>query len=421
MTESTNLSIEQLAEDYAASPVPDNIRISGLRVSTVNSALACALPGIMTGALVGEALGFLAALQAFVIAALILSMVGFITGYVGVKHRISSYMLIRRAFGTGGAALVNASVAISMFGWFAVNVLFFGEGAAQMIGELEAEQPPMGFLFAIGGLLMAAAAIFGFRWLQKLSMVIFPAQLLILGFVAVFVCTNISWSELVGTSGSHTLTMSEAVSAVIGSFIVSALVMPDFTRFCTTTQDAATASLIPFGLVATLVYMLSAAAAISLGSVETSTILLASGFGLFALTYIIFASVITNAVNLYGCALSVVAINPNIKEWQVIAVAGAAGSALALFNTNDGFIDFIFSLGVIFTPIGVIYVLHHFLALRHLNAVHHYPAFLAWLFGSVIGYSLEFMGASLTGVAAADAALLTAGGFLGLTQLARWR
>ena len=55
-----------------------------------------------------------------------LTIIGCITGSIGARTRLSSYMLVRIAFGDRGASLVNLAFALSLLGWFGVNIDLFG-------------------------------------------------------------------------------------------------------------------------------------------------------------------------------------------------------------------------------------------------------------------------------------------------------
>lgn len=411
MEERSSTDFEALLQDYATEPVPAGIRVSGARISSINTALAFSLPGMLTGIAVVTEAGARTAIWAFLLGGAILSIVGFVTGFVGVQRRLSSYMLIREAFGPQGARLVNLCIALSMFGWFGVNLALFTEAASSSLASSFGPLLPPWLLMGAGGALMTAAAIFGFKSIQKLSAVIVPLQLFVLGALAYRLVGESSVGELLDIPGASAMGLGGATSAVVGSFIVSAMVMPDLTRYGKTTGDALTASVAPFLGSATLVYMVSAAAALVFAESDVLSLLQLAGIGVLALLFVLLSSTITNAVNLYGCGLSVSAVTEKFKEWQVVLASGIAGTIVAFSGIFDRFIDFIFSLGIIFMPIGAIFSIHYFLQRRGftpctVRAVS-WPAMLAWIAGVLCANLTSSEVFSLSQTPAIDA-LLTA-------------
>ena len=156
---SADKSFDELLDDYATERVPDNISVSGLRISMITTAVTFSLPGLVTGLTIATSLEFKSAVLAFVIGGLVLATLGFITGIVGVRNRLSSYMLIRMAFGELGSKAVNLCIAMSLFGWFGVNVYLFGDAGSGLWSQLElTESTPTPFIL-FGGLLMTLVAI----------------------------------------------------------------------------------------------------------------------------------------------------------------------------------------------------------------------------------------------------------------------
>ncbi|MCR8924222.1 cytosine permease [Dasania sp. GY-MA-18] len=406
-------NIEDLLEDYATSPVPEGIAVGGLRISMINTALTFSLPGLVTGVAIGTSLGLIDALIAFVAGGLILALFGFITGLVGVRNRLSSYMLIRLSFGEKGSQLVNICIAFSMFGWFGVNVYLFGDAGAGLWALFAEQALPSWIFVLLGGVLMTAAAIVGFKSIQKLSAVVVPLQIIIFSVLVFNTLSHVDLGELVARPIVANMSMGAAISAVVGSFMVAALVMPDFTRYGKTTADAAMASFIPYLFMATIVYVGSALAALWLLETDILKLLVAAGLGSMAFIFILFSSTITNAVNLYGCSLSLAAVFPKLKEWHITLASGVLGTIVAFAGILEHFIDFIFSLGVIFSPVAAIYVADFFLvnrghyAQRHCDSVPaiSWPAISAWLLGILVAFVSSEGAIRLTTIPACDSFL----------------
>ncbi|MCH8060112.1 MAG: cytosine permease [Proteobacteria bacterium] len=418
----TNKNKSDLFEDYAIEPVPSHIRVNGYRIALINCGLALSLSGLILGVELGASLGLTASTVAFVIGGVVLALIAAITGYIGVKVRLSSYMIIRYAFGARGSDLVNLCMAISMFGWFGVNASLFGQGAAELWTTLtDVPLPEWAFVVA-GGVLMTTGAALGFRSLKFLSLLLVPVQLLVLLWLAKITIAGTSFVELLRIEPSGGITLGDAVSAVIGSWIVGAVAQPDLTRYGKTFADSAVAAAIPFLIAGSFIYVIAAMAGLWSGESNLLQVMTALGMGAAAFLFVLFSSWITNAMNLYGCSLSINAVFQKLREWQIAVASGVFGTALALLGILDHFVDFVFSLGILFTPVASIYVVDYFFFRRDLylsgntdieRAVS-VPAFVAWIVGIGVAVAAGEGWFRLTGTAAIDSLLTTSLVFWGI-------
>lgn len=420
------VSFDDLAEDYATRPVPSEVFVNGFRISLINTALAFSLPTLLLGVQLSKN-GAMQAVTAFVWGGLILTVIGSIVGMVGLRNRLSTYMLMRFSFGSQGAKLVNICMALSLFGWFGVNVYLFGQAAGGLWLSYTGIELKSWIFILTGGLLMTSGAIFGFKSVQKLAVLIVPVQVLIFIILLNKTITGASLPALLASSASDTLTSGKAISAVVGSFIVAAVIMSDFTRYGRTWRDSVLASFIPYFLVSTFAYSIAAFAAIWSGKSDIIELMLVLGLGAFAFVLVILSSWITNSVNLYGCSLSIAAIFPRFHEWQVVLIAGIIGTAIAFFEILEHFIDFIFSLGIIFSPIAGIYVADYFILHKgnyNLEKIEQdtgtsYIAIVSWILGISVAYGTNQKWLHLTGIASCDSLVIAALSYLLLKQLVK--
>ena len=411
----TNKTNPDLFEDYAASPVPTHIRVSAYRIALINCGLALSLTGLILGVELGANLGLARSTVAFVAGGIVLALIAAITGYVGVKVRMSSYMIIRYAFGSRGSNIVNLCMAVSLFGWFGVNASLFAQAAAELWTTLTGIALPEWLFTVAGGVLMTAGAALGFRSLQFLSVLLVPVQLLVLLWLVQITLTGTGFAELLQVEPAGGITIGDAVSAVIGSWIVGAVNQPDLTRYGKTFADSAIAAAIPFFIAGSFIYVVAAMAGLWSGQSDLLPVMITLGMGAAAFVFVLFSSWITNAMNLYGCSLSINAVFRKLREWHIAVASGVFGTALALAGILDHFVDFVFSLGVLFTPVAGIYVVDYFCFRRDLylsgntdveRAVS-VPAFVAWIAGIGVAVAAGKGWFTLTGTAAIDSLLVT--------------
>lgn len=362
MAKNNKANIDDLFEDYATTPVPANKTVSGIRIGMVNGGLAFAVPGLLTGLEIGKALGFMQSLFAFLIGGLILSVLGSVTGLVGMRNRLTSCMTMKFVFGTVGSNLLSFAFVMSLLGWYGVNIDLFSDATQRLFQANFDSAPSIGFLEVAIGVLVTITTIFGFKFLEKISTLFVPVLALLVVYMLYQSLGYESSADSVisKTTGDGSFTFGEAVSAVVGSFIVSVVLMPDFTRFSATPKGTVIASFLPFFLLSTFVYVASAVAGLVVSHNDILHVMLALGLGAGAFILLIVSSWVTNVINLYSAALGLNAINPKWQEWKLIAITGAFGTIMASFNLLNNFTEFLFSLSIIFTPVAAIYVVDFF-------------------------------------------------------------
>ncbi len=408
--------IDSLLEDYATKPVPESATYGGARIGFVLGGIGVALPGLLSGAEVGLALGYRDSAIAFVLAGVIVAGLAVVTGWVGMRSRLSTYMILRFAFGVVGARFVNLSFAVAQFGWFGVNAYFFGQ-AAESVGQgaLGLDWPSYIYIIA-GGVLMTAATIFGFKALDKLALFVFPVMATTLAFMVARSFGLDNAPGLLSIAGAGGMTMGQAVTVLAGGIIVGVLLVPDLTRYARGPIDVLIAVVIALAIIEPVVHFASSGAAILLQETDPLAILLALGFGAYSFFFLVMASVSTNAVNLYGTGLAMTSIFPKIPAWRFVVMTGVFGTVLAILNIDEVFIDFLVWQSVIFSSVLGVYVVDFFIVRRgvyHLDDLDGapgiiWPSFIAWAAGAAVAAATYQGVITLTTVSNLDGAIVGA-------------
>lgn len=403
-----------LFEDYATTRVPDDRTVGGVRIGLINGSIAFAVPGLVTGLEIGGALGLSLALAAFVLGGSLLTVVGALTSIVGAVNRLTSCMIINHVFGRVGAAIVNLLFAFSLLGWFGVNMDLFSGAAVAMTQQWFAFPVSAAKLEIGAGVLMTLTTIWGFRLLHRISSWIVPAMVLLFIFMLYRVGVTEAAEQV--AADTVTLTFGEAVSAVVGSFIVGAVLMPDFSRFAARKSDAIVAAVIPFFMLSTFVYVIAAVAGLAIGSSDALFVMAALGMGSLALALVGISSWVTNVINLYSAALGVNAVFAQLREWQIVIAAGCLGTLAASFDLLENFTNFLFGLSVVFTPVAAIVVVDCLVVRRSapygLRPLEQLPALrwraaVAWILGISTSMLSNAGQITITSIEACDALLVT--------------
>lgn len=413
-------------QDYARTRVPQDRTIGGVRIGMINGVLVFAVPGLVAGIQIGGAVGLERGIRAFLLGGLFLSVVGTVIGIIGVRNRVSSYVLTQFVFGRMGANVLNLAIAIALLGWYGVNMDLLS-ATLQQLGEQLFDYRPTGWIVEIAaGVVMTITAIFGFQLLEKLASFMVPILFLLTTYLGIksYLVFDGDFQRVI--AGSFSMTDGEAVTAIVGGFIVSAVLMSDFTRFARKDSDAAIAAFLPFLLLSSVAYLSAAIAAIVLQQADILIILLTMGLGVGALGLVFFSTWITNVVNLYSCSLSLASVVRGRKHWHLTIVAGVFGTVAAMLNILENFTTFLFGLSIIFAPIGGIFIADFYI----LRAMKAYPleslesdrstriiSLVAWGTGTGVAVLSSQSVLTLTGFEVADA-LLSA--MLAYTAMA-WR
>ena len=403
-----------LTEDYATQPVPLHATYNGWRIGFVLGGIGVALPGLLSGAEIGRALGYVGSMQAFFVASVLVSVLAIMTGLVGMQSRLSTYMILKFSFGPTGAKLVNASFAFAQFGWFGVNAWYFGEAAAATGSQVLGIDLPISFYIVLGSILMTLATIFGFKALDKIAIFVFPVMITTLALMVARTFELAPLSDLIAARAEGGMSFSQAVTALAGGIIVGVLLVPDLTRYARTRLDVGIAIFIALVVIEPLVRLAASGAAISLQNNEPLAILLALRFGAYAFVFLIFTAVTTNAINLYGSGLAMASIFARTKEWKFIIVAGIVGMFIALSGVQNHFIDFLIWQSILFSSVLGVYVVDFYLVRKGKYSLDQlddmspwsWRAFLAWGLGAAIAAVTSKTTLVLTGMPNLDGVLV---------------
>ena len=411
------MDFDDLLEDHATERVPDSRTVSGLRVGLLYSAQAFGIPGLVGGVEIGSALGLTAATGSFIAGGVFLAVLGSITAIIGVKARLTSYMLTQFAFGQTGSKVVNLAFALSQFGWFGVQVGLFGRAARGIGTDQFGLQLGEATYVLAGGFIMVFTTMFGFRLLNRLALVVVPLMVTLIAVLLYKVLSDQPLAAILDIAATNKFSFNDGVAAAVGSLILGAILIPDVARFSRTKGGAVFASILTFLIATTFVYVTAAIASLATGKDDTLQIMIAMGLGTGAFALIIFSTWTANSINLYGSSLSMSAVLPRFAGWRMTVSCGIVGTLTAFAGILDHFIPFLIYLSILFIPVGSIYITDFFLLKSQeykmedlaLQRPVSWEALFAWLLGSLISYWTAEGIFFLTGSSTIDALLIPGG------------
>ncbi len=402
--------------EFATEPVPPDHRVGWIRVGLVSAMVAFSLPTFVTGAEVFLAIDNARGMAAILVGCALLTLIGSIAGLIGTRTHLSSYMLARIAFGTRGAAIVNIAFAISLLGWFGVNIDLFSGAILRLLQDTLGLSVHPWAIELFAGVLMTGTAIYGFRAINFLSALLVPVMMVVTVVLISEALGARSFADTLGAQQVSEISFGYAISSIVGSIIVGAVILPDITRFIRNRRGAIYAAVLTYLIVEPIVMMAGGFAADLLANDDFLDVLIVMGLSWAAFVIIIAGSWVLNTLNLYSTSLSIEATVPSTESRLLIVVLGALGTVAAFLNILDYFLTFLFYLAIVFVPVAGVIAVDHFFArpsayFEDLNAAERNVspmALVAWAAGSIVALLGAEEVIRLTGVAAMDAMLVSA-------------
>lgn len=408
-------------DEFSTHAVPVEARVATFKVAAVSSMVSFSLPTFIAGIEVAYGVGEDMALSAILGGSFIIFIVGWLMGSIGARTGFNSYLLVRLAFGDTGARLVNLAFSISLLGWFGINLNLFGRAIAGLSNDVLGVVPPELAVTIIASVLITVTTIIGFRAINLVSTLMIPVLMLVaLVFLAAVIGQE---AELVISEPE--MSLGDGISSIVGSIVIGCIIMPDITRFLTSSTGALATSGASYMVFQPFVMWVGASAALALATDDITTIMLTLGLGLGAFAIIIAGSWVLNALNLYSAVLGVTASFPRVNARNTTILLGALGVTAGLMNILDSFIEFLFYLSIVFIPVAGVVIVDHFLVRQTHYAVDvvtdnqplNTPGLLAWFAGAAVALAgSEGVIVSFTTVAAIDAMVVSASLYLFLTK-----
>ncbi|MFI3238704.1 MAG: cytosine permease [Lachnospiraceae bacterium] len=379
---------EKHDSDYALSPVANESKKGFISMLVIMMGFTFYTGTMLTGGTLGTSLSFKTLFIALLIGDLILGTYTAVLSYMASKTSLSTHLLARYSFGKTGSYLVSGILGITQVGWFGVSVVMLAQPISTTWGI------PLWPVIIVCGLLMTFTAYFGVKSLAILSLIAVPS-------IAILGCysTGISLSEiggvsaLIGTGTTDSITLTLALSLVIGSFISGGTLTPDFTRFAKTTGSAVTSTLAAFFVGNIMMFAFGAIGGLATGLADISDVMIAQGLVLPGIIILGLNIWTTNDNTIYAASLAFSNITKLPKKHLVIFNGIVATIfSLALYNNFTMFLSF---LSAFIPSLGAVMIADFFFIQREeydkdFNSYRfrsvNFSAILAFIIGCVCSY-----------------------------------
>ena len=405
-------------------PVDESETVSGFQIGIVLIGISITLPLMYSAGELAQGIGLSKAIMATLTGALILSLMSIPAAIVGVKTRLSSYMIIEHTFGFAGAKFVNFWFGVFLLGWYAVTAELFGRTLFLAASELTTLGIPEWGYTVLSSALVTATTIYGFKAIDRLALVAVPFLLLALMAVVVLSLQKTAFSDLLLIEAEG-MDMPTAISAVVGAAIVGVVLTPDLTRYARNVRDCITASFLGQGGGMTIAYVVGMIPVLVWNELEPMNYMFMIGYGGMALAVIVFATWTTNVINLYSTALSARASVPLGQDRSVVIVSGIVGTIAAVVGISENLIEFLIVMGLLVPPIAGVYLVDFFYFKRtdfSPQRLEGRPAIrvnatVVGLGTGIVSAWMFFSGRSLTSIGALDSLFISMAAYIALQKI----
>lgn len=314
--------------------------------------------------------------------------IGALVGYIGYRTACNSGLLYQLVYGKIGAYIPVLVIALLLIGWQGIVVGAFGVTWAGNSDSMSF------YLIAIAaGVLFTVTTYFGVKGLEYVSL---PSVVILVAVGLYAAWLNVDeaggWSAFLDLSAQRAaesetpLTTLSAINLVIGSWIVGAIVMPEYTRFA---RKAWVAIAIPF--IALLVaqwflQMVGALGGVVSGTFDFTVYLRTQG------TFLMFAGIIgmsfalwtTGDANLYLPVIQTSAVFRRPTRVMTV-ICGVLGTIVGL-GIYARFMDWINLLASIVPPLIGPVIAHYYFVARMRFSAEELDDLAVWNPAAIIAY-----------------------------------
>lgn len=277
--------------------------------------------------------------------------IGALVGYIGYKTACNSALIFRMVYGRYGAYVPVIFLALLTMGWQGIVVGAFA--------QVWTQSPGTALFYGVAifaGLLYTGTTYYGIKGLERLGV---PSMLILIavGLYAAYINIDKAggWSAFLAlsnaTAAKNPMPPMQAINLVVGSWIVGAVVMCEYTRFSRSGMAAIAIAFLVLVIDQLFLQIVGALGAVVSGSADFTVYM--SSFGgvasLLALVGMTMALWTTGDTNLYLPSVQTSSLFRRPKRVMVV-ICGLIGTVLGL-GIYERFLEWIEMLAIVCPPI----------------------------------------------------------------------
>ena len=309
---------------------------------------------LVTGASLGDTFSFTEACLLISVGTLLGTLPIAILARLGPRYGLPSMVLLRRPFGTAGAAAISALLVFTNFAWIALNNVI---AADAMVGLLGGSQ----WLWSlVVGSVATLVALAGPRAMALFDRIAVP--LLLLVGIALTIA-------LFGEAGREALSRPgvggkffNGLDIVVAYQISWSLMFADYTRFQSRERSASLSVLAGLTISSAWLMAVGAGAGIAGGGNTPSQMILGLGLPVSALLLMALSTITTNFVNIFLSSLAIKNLWPGAPERGTVLMVGTVGTLFGILSPSllDAYAGFMGWIATFLLPIVAITLVHFF-------------------------------------------------------------
>ena len=387
-----------------------------------------AVPMLMIGGTLGGGMSFgtliIAAVIAYALIALIMSLVGSISSDMGIPAALA----VTKAFGDKGSTYLTSLIfLVGCIGWFAMQNAAAGAAVSMLFGMFGVNFPAWAGSIILG-IIMVATSVLGFHYIKRVNYVIVPILIVsvLYGVVHSIIQADGGMATIFANVPETQITLAAAISICIGTLAVASVVCGDFFRYSRGRKDTVLASFI--GVVPMAIFVLGAGAVMAIGAGQSNITLIFAGMGLhFVGMLVLILATWTNTSNhIYIGGLACMKVF-NLKDKQrpiVTMILGAVGVALAITGVLDLIVGFVTLLAAIAPPVAGVIIADYWIIGRgkpenwYRVKGFNWIGIISWACGAIVGRFFSFYSTALDAILVAIVLYIILYAIFGKTSLA---
>lgn len=326
--------------EFTQSSVPASQKKNFWEICVVWIGYVFVVTGMQVGGTMGTSTDFATLLKALAVGSVVLLVLGTFMGLIALKTGNTFGMLCRYAFGKIGSNVISLMIVITLIGWFSVDAYMIGQASNALFPAL-----PIIPIAIVAGIAMTATALFGMKWMSKLSDIAVPL-VLIFGIISIVLSVKSTGglTGLFAIQPKNPSSFNTLVSLSIGSFVCGAVSFtPDVLRFAKNKKQTLIIMFLAMMIANPLMIILGAVGSIATGYSDITFVLAAQG--LLAPAFIVMILNIWSTAQgcVYSGSLSLANTFRIDRKILVIGfgLAGTIGAVIGFYNYFGTFINFL--------------------------------------------------------------------------------